>query len=277
MARAQLIEPEQMQGDAPETEEYLENAFETDNEAQVEEPEDTSEQESEPDLPEKYKGKSIQDIIRMHQEAEKHIGKQSSEVGELRKVVDDFIRSQSRNNQTPQSDDYTESEAEEVDFYTDPQAAVKKAIESHPDIQAAHKYSVEYRQKTAQAEIQAKHPDMQEILQDPKFGEWIQASKIRTQLLVQADQNYDTDAADELFTLWKERKSVTEAAVQAEKKASKAVVKQASTGSRRASSEQMPKKKYRRQDIIRLMQDDPKRYEALQPEIMQAYAEGRVV
>ena len=34
------------------------------------------------DLPEKYRGKSLDDIIRMHQEAEKLIGKQAQEVGE---------------------------------------------------------------------------------------------------------------------------------------------------------------------------------------------------
>ena len=43
------------------------------------------------ELPEKYQGKSQAEIVRMHQEAEKLIGKQSGEVGELRRVVDDFI------------------------------------------------------------------------------------------------------------------------------------------------------------------------------------------
>jgi hypothetical protein len=37
------------------------------------------------------------------------------------------------------------------------------------------------------------------------------------------------------------------------------------------------KKKYRRADIIKLMQTDPSRYEALQDEIMKAYSEGRVI
>jgi len=31
----------------------------------------------------------------MHQEAEKALGRQGSEVGELRRIVDDFVRSQS--------------------------------------------------------------------------------------------------------------------------------------------------------------------------------------
>ncbi len=46
--------------------------------------EETVEQSSN-ELPEKYQGKSLDDIIKMHQEAEKLIGKQAQEVGEVRK------------------------------------------------------------------------------------------------------------------------------------------------------------------------------------------------
>ncbi len=54
------------------------------------------EQPPEPELtlPEKYQGKSLEEVVQMHQEAEKLLGRQSSEVGELRKVVDDYIASQ---------------------------------------------------------------------------------------------------------------------------------------------------------------------------------------
>ena len=44
------------------------------------------------DVPNKYKGKSIDDVIKMHQEAEKLIGKQAQEVGEVRKLADDLIK-----------------------------------------------------------------------------------------------------------------------------------------------------------------------------------------
>jgi hypothetical protein len=49
---------------------------------------------AEDDVPEKYKGKSTAEIVRMHQEAEKLLGKQSGEVGELRSVVDSYIQTQ---------------------------------------------------------------------------------------------------------------------------------------------------------------------------------------
>jgi len=45
-----------------------------------------------PELPEKYRDKSLDEIVRMHQEAEKLIGKQAQEVGEVRKLADELIK-----------------------------------------------------------------------------------------------------------------------------------------------------------------------------------------
>ena len=64
--------------------------------------------------------------------------------------------------------------------------------------------------------------------------------------------------------------------MQAEKAARKSSVKSANTGNARGTGEKTRKKVYRRADIIKLMQSDPDRYMALQPEIMEAYADGRV-
>ena len=104
----------------------------------------------------------------------------------------------------------------------------------------------------------------------------IKASKIRTQLFVAADQQYDSDSADELFTLWKERKVVAQQTANVEKQARKQTLKSANTGNARGSSAGTRKKVYRRSDIIKLMKNDPDRYQALSEEIMTAYAEGRV-
>ena len=117
---------------------------------------------------------------------------------------------------------------------------------------------------------------MQEILTDSKFADWIKGSKIRTQLFVQADQQYDAEAADELFTTWKERQQVVEQTVANEKASRKTAVKNASAGNAKGSGEAASRKVYRRSDIIKLMQTDPDRYLSLSDEIMQAYQEGRV-
>ena len=257
----------------PEQEDNVEITELETQEEQFEQPEVT--QQAEPqqdDLPDKYRGKSVEEIVRMHQEAEKLLGKQSSEVGELRKVVDSYIQTQlSQQQQAPQK-----SEDEDYDFFTDPDKAVSRAIENHPKIKEAEQYTQQYKKATALSQLQSKHPDMQQILQDNRFAEWIQGSKIRTQLFVQADQQYDYEAADELFTLWKDRQATVKQTAQAEKAGRKEAVKAANTGNARGNPDSQSRKIYRRADIIKLMKTDPDRYQSLSDEIMKAYQEGRV-
>jgi hypothetical protein len=225
----------------------------------------------EPEIPDKYKGKSAEELVQMHQEAEKLLGRQSSEVGELRKVVDTYIQTQ-----LTQDRQEAPQEVEEVDWFTDPDKAVDRAIQNHPKIKEAEALTQQYKQSTAMAELQRKHPDMQQILQDANFAEWIKASNVRTRLFVAADQQYDHESADELFSLWKERQNIVQQTAAVEQQARKQSVKAASTGNARGSTESAPKKIYRRADIINLMRTDPDRYAALQPEIMKAYEEKRV-
>ena len=265
MSRATILDPRPEEENADQIEQ---NEVEEIQQEQVEQP-----QPEEPSLPEKYQGKSLEDVVKMHQEAEKLLGRQSSEVGELRKVVDDYISTQTQPIAPQQQ--HVEPE-DDIDYFTDPQAAVNRAIENHPKIREAQQYTEQYKKQSSLATLQAKHPDMQEILSDPKFAEWIKASKIRTQLFVAADQQYDADSADELFSLWKERKTVAQQSAKVEKQARKQTLKAANTGNARGSAEGSRKKVYRRADIIKLMKNDPDRYQALSDEIMAAYAEGRV-
>ena len=258
------------EGDEP-VQEDEELEFEEQQEPEEETPEEPEQQDDEDDIPDKYKGKSVKEIVRMHQEAERAIGKQGSEVGELRRIVDDFVKAQTvtKQQQAPEVE-------EEVDFFTDPEKAIAKAISKHPKVQQAEQMAL----RTAQAEIIAalktNHPDYTEIIKDASFAEWIGKSKVRQELFARADRNYDYDAANELLSTWKERKQVVAQSQAVEQVQRKQAVKSASTGSSKGSGEPASKKTYRRSDIIELMQRDPDRYQALAPEIMQAYAEGRV-
>lgn len=240
-----------------------------DSEEQPSEPEEI--QEAEEDIPEKYKGKDLKDIVRMHQEAEKLLGRQSQEVGELRKTFDDYIKTQLAEKEQAHA-----SPAEEVDFFEDPQKAVEYAINNHPKLREAEAVTAQLKQNEALARLKATHPDFDQIVMDQSFQEWVGKSKFRTNLLHQADKQYDFDAADELLTSWKERQEVVSATKETETKNRKQQVKSASTGSTKGSAESPSRKVYRRADIIKLMQTDPDRYMSLAEEIRNAYAEGRV-
>lgn len=226
-------------------------------------------EEKEEELPDRYKNKSIQDVIRMHQEAEKLMGRHSKEVGELRKIVDDFILAQSVTKQAPQD--------EEIDFFSDPQRAIEQAVAKHPKIKEAEKLNAQLARQAALQQLQQAHPDYQEVLNDAGFTEWVAKSKHRSAQLSKADQQYDFDAADDLLSTWKELKKVASREAVIQQTERKQQVKQGSTGSSKGSGEAPSKKKYRRSDIRDLMLNNPARYMELQDEIMLAYAEKRVI
>jgi hypothetical protein len=211
MSRATLLDERK--------EEELEATDQLDTQDTVETPEE--EQPQQPEVPEKYQGKSVEDLVQMHQELEKFSGKQSTEVGELRKVVDDYIQTQLSTQQAPQQQQQQDDNDDDVDFFVDPKTAVSRAIDNHPKIKEAQAYTQQYKQQATLAQLKSSHPEMEQILQDPKFAEWIKGSKVRTQLFVQADQAYDYDAAHELFSLWKDRNQVVQQTAQAEKAARK--------------------------------------------------------
>ena len=274
MSRATMLDPHVEDDNVDNVESEVNEIQEAEAEQSpevIEQPQDPVEEDLESKIPEKYRGKSLHEVVQMHQEAEQVMSRHSAEVGELRKVVDEYIVTQTQSapkqNVEPESD---------IDYFTDPQGAVNRAIENHPKIKAAEEYSTNYKRQSALAELNNKHPDMKSILSNARFEEWVKASKFRTQLFVQADKNYDAEAADELFSLWKEMQSVTQKTVNAEKQVRKQQLKSANTGNARGSGEKTREKRYRRIDLIKLKNNDPARYNAMADEILRAYKEGRV-
>src|SRR5574343_239740 len=79
-------------------------------------------------LPEKYRGKKVEDVIKMHQEAEKLASRHAQEVGEIRKLADELIKSQLKKPEV--------EPPKEVDFFENPQEAVRNTIASDPRIRA---------------------------------------------------------------------------------------------------------------------------------------------
>ena len=221
------------------------------------------------DVPTKYKGKSIDDVIKMHQEAEKLIGKQAQEVGEVRKLADELLKQSLSKPTAP-----TEVEPE-IDFFEDPKKAVQRTLESHPDVLAAKQATQEFKRMQIQQRLASEHPDFQQVVQDPDFAEWVKQSPVRVGLYTKADSEFDFDSANELLSTYKAIKGVQrQKQTEEAKKVTETSLKAAAvdTGGTGESS----KRVYRRADLIRLRMTDPDRYNALQDEIMAAYAEGRV-
>lgn len=244
------------------------------------------------DVPPELKGKSPAEIARMYREAQTLIGRQGSELGELRRTADQYIKAHltaAAKAKAPAKPAAEEKAPDDVDFLVNPNASINKAIANHPAVRQLHGVAKEMavreiaRQRAdATREFQTAHPDAGEVLNDPAFREWVGKSEVRQALLVRAHHNYDLKAANEIFNTWKELKAARTPAQSATPKEAKSVADRKSarvpTGGNASPRQAGGKgeKIYRRADIIRLMESDPDRYAMMADEITKAYQEGRV-
>ena len=221
------------------------------------------------ELPEKYREKSLDEIVKMHQEAEKLIGKQAQEVGEVRKLADELIK------QNLGSRQQTRQEEPEVDFFENPQKAVQRTVDNHPDILAARQVTLEMKRAQIQQRLAQEHPDFGDIAKEQDFANWVKSSPVRIKIFEQADSGYDFDSANELLSTYKQLRSVKQKQTSDDGEVTRKQNLKA-VGVDVGGSGESSKKVYRRADLIRLKMQDPNRYDALSDEIMAAYQEGRV-
>jgi hypothetical protein len=228
----------------------------------------------EPAIPEKYKGKSMDDIIRMHQEAEKLIGRQAQEVGEVRKLADELIKRQISPQEQP-----AKAIEDDTDFFADPVKAVNKAVEAHPAVVQAQQAAMQMARMQTANRLAQSHPDYTQVIADPEFATWVNESPIRQRLYAAADKQFDFDSANELLANFKalrkaKQETVQQAAQQLQDQRNQTL--KAATVAVDGATGEASKKIYRRADLIRLQMTDPERYMALQDDIMAAYNENRV-
>lgn len=146
-----------------------------------------------------------------YKELEKLNSRQAQTLGEYRKTIDTFIT-----NPTPATEaNPAEEESGTIsldDFYEDPNAAVLKAVESHPAIREARqlKEKMQEQERTSALEgFSTRHPDYSEVGASPEFQNWVADNSMRLELYQRAD-GYDFSAADALFSLYKAEKGISQ-------------------------------------------------------------------
>jgi hypothetical protein len=226
-------------------------------------------------IPEKYKNKSVEDIVKMHQEAEKMIGRQAQEVHEVRSLADQLLKQQLDTNKTKETTEQTQEE----DFFSDPQKAVNRTVDQHPAVLQAQRFASEMKQMQNSQKLEAQYPNYRGVATSEPFLNWVKASPVRIALYTKAETELDYDSANELLGTYQELNNAkaTQQSTQmraVETKAQNTALKAA--GVDVGGSGEVSRKVYRRADLIKLKMTDPDRYMALQDEIMSAYADGRV-
>jgi hypothetical protein len=229
-------------------------------------------EETKPELPEKYRNKKLEDVVRMHQEAEQLIGKQAQEVGEVRRLADELLKSQLKKEPKEQP--------KEIDFFENPQEAIKQAVANSPDVVNAKEMVSQMQHVQARQTIVNKHPDCDSIWQDGEFVDWVNSSPKRKKMANEA-VNYDVESADELLTTYKQLKEakqqkVSKAIDETEKMVREKSLQAASVDT--GGSGESSKKTYSRVKLLNMQLHRPDEYAELADsgELAKAYREGRV-
>lgn len=257
-------------------------------------------QEEEPglEIPEKFKGATLEDsfkkAIDAYRNAEQELGRKGNEVGELRKLTDELLQleiQQKKNTQHSQgtdnktSDGHNKPKVSDDDWFESPKTATERYLQESPYAQKVQELEgkiKEQEKEKAHTAFEERHPDWQDLAKEGTFKEFATSSNHRYNLALSADQG-DYDSANELFDLYRmyrkangqgeegdtQQEQQTRNREQLNEERKKASVES-------SASTPKTKKVYRRADLVRLRMNDPERYDAMQDEIMAAYAEGRV-
>jgi hypothetical protein len=161
-----------------------------------------------PSIPDKYANKSMEEIVEMHMNAEKEIGRQANEVGTYRDLLKSMSEAQGQTN-TSQTDTTEEAQPVEVssdDLWDNPTGAIRSVVEDAvKDIIAPVQQHHQQQQVEAQVSaLMQAHPDAEKIGEDPEFQAFVEKSPYRLMDAQKWVEKRDVDAANRLLSDWKE-------------------------------------------------------------------------
>ena len=225
------------------------------------------------EMPEKFAGKSVEEVAEAYKNLESEYGRKSNEVGELRQLTDEILRQQVSHSNS--ADENINESVEDFDFYDDPSAAVEKALANNPRLQKIEEQMFKEAHKNSHSELIALHSDADEVVASEGFNEWIKGSSGRLKMLQDAHNNHDVALAGDILDMYKATsESVNADAIMERDEQASEQLRNASVERGRPSANTKPV--YRRSELIKLKTQDPRRYEKMSKEIIEAYADGRV-
>ena len=217
----------------------------------------------------KYAGKSREDLAKMLDESQSFIGKQSNEIAQNRERInalektDSYIKGQLNQSQP--------EPAKELDYFGDPENAIKQTVSSDPRLAKLEKQLEVQDLERKREKMLSKHPDFQSVMDSPDFSAWLAQTQSRQAALTLMNSTGNVDLA---IGLLDEFKSTRE---QATKETRQESIKAASSGSVSGSSMKAMGKRVAASELRRLQKEEPAKFKSLKPLIDQLWQEGRVV
>lgn len=225
------------------------------------------------DLPEKFQGKSIEDIVASYENLEREFGRKNNTIGEQRKLIDQLIALE-----RPKEAEVEEETLDADALLDDPNAAIQKAIENNPTLKAIQERLESRDRATAQEAFMTKHPDAESLFKDAEFAKWITKNPTRQKMFVDADANYDFATVSDILDDWKEihPSKTTEESDASEDSGDVEQAAKDLTTETKTKAQAKKRKIYSRSYIVNMMVNDPEQYERRKEEFRKAYEDGRV-
>ena len=214
-------------------------------------------------IPEKFKGKSITEVIDSYTALESEFGRRNNEVGDMRKTLDSILKQQLDGNtdETEEDEDAT---------------AVEKALAKSPTLKAVTDGLTEQHRLVARSEFDKVHPNASKLIESKQFVKWVTDSPVRTNQFRAANSGYDYDTISEMLGTYSELTTIRKEKTATKREGDMNALKtpNANGGGDTTAAK---RKVFKLSDLMKLRDTDPERYEKLGPVINAAYAEGRVL
>lgn len=164
-----------------------------------------------PAIPDKYRGKSVDDLINMHQNAERRLSQQGAELGEVRRLADQLIGIKAQPNANAPTRQPEQRKPVTVEaLLENPEQVLNDTLQHSPAAQKADEASRRLDQlelTVQQRDFVRQYPTYQADMQNPDFIDWVKKNPLRQQLATAAYQN-DYVAANSLWSLWGEHQDL---------------------------------------------------------------------
>ena len=223
----------------------------------------------EPSLPEKYRNKSVEDLIEMHRNAEKEFHRNKNELDKLRNSM------VTQDSQRVDQVQVKEKELSVDDLLDNPSEVIRNAIKNDPSLREIREDLLNQQRSGKQKEFFTKYPDAMDRVQTEDFQDWIKSSDTRLSLFNHAHSNYDYDVAGELLDLYDAIHGVKQAELEKSRETAKKSISspEAGVGQPKTTS----RKVYREDQVLKLMMSNPDEYNRLMAgDLGLAFQEGRV-
>lgn len=158
-------------------------------------------------IPERFRNKTAEEIAQSYVELEKLNSRQAQDLGAMRKQVDELVREFQESKETQEAAE-EEPPLSIDDLYSDPTTAIERVVKKvvEPTLKQTEEFRKQQEINARLAELDQQYSDWRSVVATEEFNEWANATPYRARMVAAAN-NYDFDAASDLFAQYYDLRS----------------------------------------------------------------------